>query len=125
MLAAAGLMSVDITRPSTNSRPFPIREAPAISELPSGSKLVSNDSDSADTNSPQTRWRGSRPRSNNKTRTPAFAAAIAAALPAGPPPITTRSNTLIPLRPTDVLPNDNPHPKQIMARNLYRGFGVP
>ena len=47
--------------------------------------------DSGEINSPQTRWRGRRPRSNSTTFLPARAAVIAAAVPAGPPPMIATS----------------------------------
>src|ERR1700727_478989 len=58
---------------------------------PSSNRPCSNPKDSAETNSPQTFWRGKWSFSSNNTFTPERAAVIAHAEPAGPAPITIKS----------------------------------
>src|SRR6516162_5155178 len=53
--------------------------------------------DSGDTNSPQTLCRGNLSASSKTTRDPWRAAVMAADVPAGPPPITARSNSDAPV----------------------------
>ena len=56
-----------------------------------GKREESKSSDSGETNSPQTLWRGRMPRSSSMTRAPAAAAVMAADVPAGPAPMMIRS----------------------------------
>src|SRR5579864_876539 len=77
------------------------------------SRLASRSSDSAETNSPQTLWRGNRPRSSNRTRAPLRAQVIAAEVPAGPPPITINWYMVL------SLPRDSPHTEEGIALNLH------
>src|SRR5258707_10294675 len=59
------------------------------------SSQSSKRSDSGDTNSPQTLWRGKRSFSSSNTLLPARAAVMAQAEPAGPAPTPNRSDAAV------------------------------
>src|SRR5215469_13148589 len=77
-------------------------------------------SDSAETNSPQTLCRGNSPASSRATLAPKRAAVIAADAPAGPPPMTTRSNSgcAVTITLSKLLPNEDAHAKQKVPGDL-------
>src|SRR6185437_6795991 len=113
MLDAAGVISACNTRPSRNMRDCGIRIASLNTSAYWGaSRIESSSSDSAETNSPQTLWRGKRPFSSSKTPAPACAAVMAAEDPPGPAPITIRSCIKFPKLKV--------HSKKIMPRNMQR-----
>src|SRR5207245_11725900 len=82
-----GLSSVRSSRKTRACEIGTASVSDALPRLPSNSD--NNPSDSAETNSPQTLWRGERPRSRGNTFTPACAPVIAADETAGTPPPTT------------------------------------
>src|SRR3954469_11523094 len=112
MLAPAGATGKVSTSASTNILVIGICCEPASNSW-SPSKAEINSSDSGETNSPQTLCRGRMPFSSCNTRAPPLAAVIAAADPAGPPPITTRSNVLL------MFPRNRCHAEQVMRRDLH------
>src|SRR5215469_13210658 len=85
-------------------------------------------SDSVETNSPQTLCRGNSPASSRATLAPNRAAAIAADAPAGPPPMTAKSNSgcAVTITPSKLLPNEDAHTKQKVPGDInapYRYSG--
>ncbi len=94
-LSAGGVTGASIIRSPRRKRVRLIRGATwkRVSAVDSSrSKSARTSSDSAETNSPQTRCRGKSFASNNPTLAPSRAAVIAQELPAGPPPTIARSN---------------------------------
>src|SRR4029079_5926399 len=119
MVAAGGSMAASSTLPSTKSRPRPILASVSHSEPSSAvpdSKGRRIPSDSAETNSPHTLWRGYFPRSSSRTRWPCRADVIAAAAPAGPPPMTAKSYIGL-----LSFPHNHAHTEHEMSADLYRG----
>ena len=96
MLAAGG--STGVSNRATVEKKARLEQCeqhrPPTSLCCGASRSARSSRDSAETNSPQTLWRGNCPRSSNSTRAPLRAPVMAAEVPAGPPPTTIKSNTL-------------------------------
>src|SRR6516162_574469 len=89
----------------------------------SSSRRIS--SDSAETNSPQTLWRGNSPASSSATFAPWRAAVIAADVPAGPAPMIARSNSgcAAEMGIPSLFPDQHSHAKQKMAGDIEAHCG--